>query len=419
MNPQDDRFNPWEMAKAQLAKVAEKLNLDEGLHQVLAQPKRALIVSVPVRMDDGSLRVFEGYRVQHNLSRGPGKGGIRYHPQVTLDEVKALAMWMTWKCAVVGIPYGGAKGGIVCDPKQMSVGELERLTRRYTSEIIPIIGPQRDIPAPDVNTNPQTMAWIMDTFSMTVGYPVLGVVTGKPLSTGGSQGRNEATARGCLFVLMSAVKALDMNLAGLRVAVQGYGNAGSVLARLLHEQGARIVGVSDSQGGVMNPKGLDPVAVLEHKQANGTVADYPEGDRITNAELLAMDCDILAPAALENQITKDNAADVKARIIAEAANGPTTPEADDILADKGVLVLPDILANAGGVTVSYFEWVQGVQAYFWSEREVNLKLRDTMQRAFGAVHELAEQERVTHRMAAQMLAVGRVAEAKMTRGIYP
>ncbi len=419
MCSQDERFNPWHLAQAQLAQVAEKLGLDDGIHRVLAKPKRALIVSVPVKMDDGSLRVFEGYRVQHDLSRGPGKGGIRYHPDVTLDEVKALAMWMTWKTAVVGIPYGGAKGGIVCNPKEMLLGELERLTRRYTSEIIPIIGPQSDIPAPDVNTNPQTMAWIMDTYSMNVGHTVLGVVTGKPISTGGSLGRNEATARGCMFVIMSAAKAMDVSLAGLRVAVQGYGNAGSIAARLLHEQGCKIVGVSDSQGGVMNPHGLDPAAVSQHKQDNGTVATYADGDRITNDELITMDCDVLVPAALENQITEANAADIQAKIVAEAANGPTTLEADAILADKGVLVLPDILTNAGGVTVSYFEWVQGTQAYFWSEREVNLKLRDMMQRAFKQVHATAEEHNVSHRMAAQMLAVSRVAEAKTTRGIYP
>jgi len=415
----DKSFDPWAMACEQLDDVARMLGLDPGTHQVLRRCKRALTVSVPVKMDDGHVEVFEGYRVQHNLSRGPGKGGVRYHPAVTLSEVKALAMWMTWKCAVVGIPYGGAKGGIVCDPRRLSLGELERLTRRYTSEIIPIIGPERDIPAPDVNTNPQVMAWMMDTYSMNEGFPAPAVVTGKPISVGGSHGRLEATARGCLFAILSAVKYMKRNLPGMRVVVQGYGNAGATLARLLHGQGAIIVGVSDSKGGTFNEHGLDPIAVLEHKRKTSTVADYPNGQRIGNAELLELECDILVPAALENQITETNAPRIRASLITEAANGPTTPQADRILAEKGVLVVPDILANAGGVTVSYFEWVQGMQAYFWTEREVNLKLRDVMQRAYRDVQRIADREGVTLRMAAQMLSVSRVAEAHQTRGIYP
>jgi len=415
----DTKFNPWEMACQQLDMVAEKIKLDPGIHRVLRNCKRALEVSMPVKMDNGTVHVFTGYRVQHNVNRGPGKGGIRYHPDVTLDEVKALAMWMTWKCAVVGIPYGGAKGGVVCDPKKLSLAEVERLTRRYASEIFPIIGPEKDIPAPDVNTNPQVMAWIMDTYSMDVGFSVPSVVTGKPISIGGSRGRNEATARGCVFVLMSAVKRLRQNLAGMNVVVQGYGNAGAIVSRLLQDQGCRIVSVSDSQGGIYNPKGLDPLAVLQKKTETGSVIHFKDADKVTNEELLELPCEILVPAALENQITQANAARIRAKIICEAANGPTTPEADAVLDAKGVVVIPDILANAGGVTVSYFEWVQGLQAYFWSEREVNIELRDIMQRAYADVHAIAEREKVSLRMAAQMLAVGRVAEATVTRGIYP
>ncbi|MBM4080264.1 MAG: Glu/Leu/Phe/Val dehydrogenase, partial [Planctomycetes bacterium] len=413
----DTKFNPWEMACQQLDMVAGKIKLDPGIHRVLRNCKRALEVSMPVKMDNGTVHVFTGYRVQHNVNRGPGKGGIRYHPDVTLDEVKALAMWMTWKCAVVGIPYGGAKGGVVCDPKKLSLAEVERLTRRYASEIFPIIGPEKDIPAPDVNTNPQVMAWIMDTYSMDVGFSVPSVVTGKPISIGGSRGRNEATARGCVFVLMSAVKRLRQNLAGMNVVVQGYGNAGAIVSRLLQDQGCRIVSVSDSQGGIYNPKGLDPLAVLQKKTETGSVIHFKDAEKVANEELLELPCEILVPAALENQITQANAGRIRAKIICEAANGPTTPEADAVLDAKGVVVIPDILANAGGVTVSYFEWVQGLQAYFWSEREVNIELRDIMQRAYADVHAIAEREKVSLRMAAQMLAVGRVAEATVTRGI--
>jgi glutamate dehydrogenase (NAD(P)+) len=412
-------WNPWEMALRQLADVAKRTHLDDDLHAVLAHPRRMLSVSIPTKMDDGSVRVFEGFRVQHNLTRGPGKGSIRYHPDVTLDEVKALAMWMTWKCAVVGIPYGGAKGGVICDPKKMSLGELERMTRRYTSEILPIIGPERDIPAPDVNTNAQTMAWLMDTYSMNLGYGVPGVTTGKPLSIGGSLGRNEATARGCLFVIQAASKRYGIPLNNPTAVGQGYGIAGAIAARLLNEAGYTILAVNDSSGGIINPKGLDPVAVLKHKEKTGSVAGFPGSAKITSEELLTSRCDVLVPAALENQITAPVAKKVKARMIAEAANGPTTPDADAILESRGIAVLPDILANAGGVTVSYFEWVQSIQSYFWSEREVNLELRDVMQRAYHDVQKRADQEKCSLRQAALALAVSRVAEATRIRGIYP
>lgn len=412
-------FNPWEMALEQLDHVAKFINLNPNVHKVLRSPKRTLIVSIPVKMDDGSVEVFTGYRVQHNVSRGPAKGGIRYHPDVTLDEVKALAMWMTWKCAVVGIPYGGAKGGIVCNPKELSSGEIERITRRYTSEIIFIIGPERDIPAPDVNTNPQVMAWIMDTYSIDQGYSVPGVVTGKPISIGGSLGRNEATARGCVFTILSAFNYMNQDVHGKRVVVQGYGNAGWIAAKLLHEQGFKIIAVSDSRGGIYNLKGLDPVLVKKHKEETGSVVGYKDSDTITNEELLELDCDVLVPAALENQITEANASKIKAKVIAEAANGPTTPQADKILIDKGVFVIPDILANAGGVTVSYFEWVQGLQSYFWSEREVNLKLRDIMEKAFDSVYRISIEKKIDMRLAAYCLAVQKVGEAHLTRGLYP
>jgi glutamate dehydrogenase (NAD(P)+) len=381
--------------------------------------KRALIVSIPVKMDDGKVEVFTGYRVQHNVSRGPAKGGIRYHPDVTLDEVKALAMLMTWKCAVVGIPYGGAKGGVVCDPKRLSLSELERITRRYTSEIIFIIGPEKDIPAPDVNTNPQVMAWIMDTYSMDQGFSVPGVVTGKPISIGGSLGRNEATARGCMFTILSAFKYLNWAVQNKRVAVQGFGNVGWPVARLLHDQGFKIIAISDIEGGIYNSKGLDPILVKKHSTDNGTVAGYKDADKITNKELLELDCDVLVPAAIESQITESNAAKIKARLIAEAANGPTTPQADSVLSDRKIFIIPDILANAGGVTVSYFEWVQGLQAYFWSEREVNLKLRDIMEKSFDSVYNMAKEKNIDMRLAAYCLAVKRVAEAHITRGLYP
>ena len=414
-----ENLNPYVISQMQFDQAADHLKLDAGLREVLRRPKRQMVVSIPVKMDDGSVRVFEGYRVQHNIARGPAKGGIRYHPNVSLDEVKALAAWMAWKTAVVNIPFGGGKGGVVCDPRKMSQAELERMTRRYVSEILPIIGPDRDIPAPDVYTDPQTMAWVMDTYSMTVGYSCLGVVTGKPVSLGGSEGRNEATARGCLFVAQEACRVKRLHLRGATVAVQGFGNAGGIAARLFHEQGAKIIAVSDSRGGIVNPRGLDPIKAIQHKEKHGSVVALPGTSRIRNEEVLELKCDILIPAALENVITAENAGRIKAKIIAEAANGPVTPMADDILHRKGVFVVPDILANAGGVTVSYFEWVQDLQNFFWEEGEVNKKLEIIMKRAFREVHETSQKYRVNMRVAAYILAVGRVAEATLVRGLFP
>jgi len=414
-----ENLNPYIISQMQFDQAADHLKLEAGLREVLRRPKRQMIVSIPTKMDDGSLKVFEGYRVQHNIARGPAKGGIRYHPNVSLDEVKALAAWMAWKTAVVNIPFGGGKGGVVCDPRKMSQGELERMTRRYVSEILPIIGPDRDIPAPDVYTDPQTMAWVMDTYSMTVGYSCLGVVTGKPVSLGGSEGRNEATARGCLFVAQEACRVKRMHLRGATVAVQGFGNAGGIAARLFHEQGAKIIAVSDSRGGIVNPRGLDPIKAIQHKEKHGSVVALPGTSRLRNEEVLELKCDILIPAALENVITAENASNIKAKIIAEAANGPVTPMADDILHRKGVFVVPDILANAGGVTVSYFEWVQDLQNFFWEEGEVNKKLEVIMKRAFREVHETSQKYRVNMRVAAYILAVGRVAEATLVRGLFP
>jgi len=412
-------FNPWHMTLSQLDEVAKEINLDEDIHQILRHPKRCLTVSIPIQMDNGKIKVFTGFRVQHNVTRGPAKGGIRYHPSVTLDETKALAMLMTWKCAVVNIPYGGAKGGIICDPRKLSLKEVERLTRRYISEIISFIGPEKDIPAPDVNTNPQVMAWIMDTYSMDVGYSVPGVVTGKPISIGGSLGRNAATARGVMFSLMNAAKKLKLDLFEKRIAIQGYGNVGGNLAHLLSDEGYKIIAISDVEGGIYNPKGLDPIKVSLALKESGSVVGFKDADKITNQELLAVDCDVLIPAALENQIDEDNADKIRAKLIVEAANGPITPQADKILEGKGVFIIPDILANAGGVTVSYFEWVQGLQAYFWTEREVNLKLRDIMQKAFDKVYRISEERKITMRKAAYILAVERVAEATRVRGLYP
>jgi len=414
-----ENLNPFDIAKQQFNFAADLIDLDPSFRAVLMNPKRKLIVSVPVKMDDGSIKVFEGYRVQHNVARGPAKGGIRYHPQVTLDEVSALASWMTWKCATVGIPYGGGKGGIRVDPRALSPGEIERMTRRYTVEIAPIIGPQIDIPAPDVYTNEQTMAWIMDTIAMVTGGSQLSVVTGKPVSLGGSRGRAEATARGCQFVIREAARLLDISLAGARVAVQGYGNAGSIAARLLHEDGARIIAISDSRGGAFNRNGLDPVAALRHKAETGSVAGLAGSDTISNQELLEVDCDVLVPAALENQITGENAPSIKARIVAEAANGPVTPAADRILHENGVFGIPDILANAGGVTVSYFEWVQDLYGFFWGDQEVNQSLERIMVKAFHEVHDTAERHKVDMRGGAYCLAINRVAEATRVRGIFP
>ena len=416
--PRED-LNPYRIAQIQFDIAAEYLKLDQGLRQILRTPKRVLEVSIPTKMDNGQVKVFSGYRVQHNVARGPAKGGIRYHPSVTLDEVKALAAWMTWKTATVNIPYGGGKGGVICDPKRMTKPELERMTRRYTSEILPLIGPEKDIPAPDMYTDAQTMAWIMDTYSMTKGYSTLGVVTGKPLSIGGSEGRNEATARGCLVAVEEACRVKKMSVRGSSVAIQGFGNAGSLAAKLFSEKKARVIAISDSRGGVFNSRGIDPLKAMRYKERSGTVVGMPGTSRISNDELLTMKCDILIPAALENVITLNNADQIKAKIVAEAANGPTTPHADEVLARKGIMLLPDILANAGGVTVSYFEWVQDLQSFFWSEAEVNAKLESVMRRAFAEVHESARKHRTHMRTGAYCLAVGRVADATLVRGLFP
>ncbi len=411
--------NPYAAALKMLDAAAEKINLNKNTWERLRYPRRCLIVTLPVLMDNGSLKIFEGYRVQHDFSRGPAKGGIRYHPDVTLDEVKALASWMTWKCAVVGIPYGGAKGGVRCNPKEMSRAEIERMTRRFISEISIIIGPDKDIPAPDVYTDAQVMAWVMDTYSVAQGHSVPGVVTGKPIALGGTLGRREATGRGCVFTTMEAAKMLGMDLTKSTVAVQGFGNVGYSAAQIFHDMGLKIIALSDSKGGIYNPKGLDPKKVLEAKRKGSSVLDFAEGDRITNDQLITLECDVLVPAAMENVITLKNAAKVKARIIAEGANGPTVPEADEILQNNGVFVIPDILANAGGVTVSYFEWVQNIQEFFWSEDDVNRKLGEIMVRSFNEVLKMARDHKVTHRLGAYMLAVGRVAEAIELLGLYP
>lgn len=420
-------FSLWDMACRQLDAVAARMDLDPNMLARLRTCQRSLIVSVPVRMDDGRVEVFEGFRVQHNSERGPTKGGVRYHPGVTLDEIKALAMLMTWKCAVVGLPYGGAKGGVVCDPSTMSRGEIERLTRRYTSEISILIGPSKDIPAPDVNTNPQVMAWMMDTFSMTVGYSVPGVVTGKPLEIGGSLGRLEATGRSVATVLMAMAEREGLHPAQSTVAIQGFGNVGSAAAKYLHAKGMKITGIADATGGLFNPRGIDVAALWEHTRGEGGPrglkgfcgAEYVDDPAAANARLLAMPVDILAPCALEGQLTAENANDVKAKIIVEGANGPTTPEADAILREKGVAVVPDILANAGGVTVSYFEWVQDLQANFWDEADVNRSLDRLMLKSFRDVCDVAAREKCDLRTAAQILAVSRVARAGELRGIYP
>lgn len=416
--PRED-LNPFHIAQYQFDLAAEYLKLDPGLRQILRTPKRVLEVSIPTKMDNGQVKVFTGFRVQHNVARGPAKGGIRYHPGVNLDEVKALASWMTWKTATVNVPYGGGKGGVICDPKRMSKTEIERMTRRFTAEIAPIIGPQDDIPAPDVSTDAQTMAWLMDTYSMMQGRAVPAVVTGKPIALGGSEGRNEATARGVLFTLEEACKLKRFPLRGATVVIQGFGNAGAIAARLLSEKRAKIIAISDSRGGVHNSRGLDPLRAQRYKERAGTVVGMPGGARISNEDLLALKCDILVPAALENVITLQNAEQVKAKIIAEAANGPVTPHADEILARKGVFVVPDILANAGGVTVSYFEWVQNLQGQSWTEAEVNAKLEVVMRRAFHEVYESARKHRTHNRVGAYILAVNRVAEATLLRGLFP
>jgi glutamate dehydrogenase (NAD(P)+) len=418
MAPREE-LNPYRISQIQFDMAAEFLKLDPGLRQILRTPRRVLEVAVPVKLDNGQVKVFSGYRVQHNIARGPSKGGIRFHPNLTLDEVKALAAWMTWKTATVNIPYGGGKGGVICDPKRMSRSELERMTRRFTSEILPLIGPERDIPAPDVYTDSQTMAWMMDTYSMMVGYSALGVVTGKPVSLGGSEGRADAAARGLLFVVEEACKVKKISLRGSSVAIQGYGNVGSGVARLFAEKKARIVAISDSRGGVHNPRGIDPLKAFRYKERSGTVVGMPGASRISNDDLLTLKCDILVPAALENVITLHNADQIKAKIVAEGANGPTTPHADEVLARKNIFVLPDILANAGGVTVSYFEWVQNLQGAVWQESEVIQKLDFIMRRAFADMHASMRKNRAHPRAAAYVLAVGRVADATLARGLFP
>lgn len=410
--------NPYQSMLDRFDKAAAKLGLDAGIYAILKVPDRELTVAVPVLMDDGTYRVFTGYRVQHNLAVGPAKGGIRYAPDVTLDEVRALAAWMTWKCAVVNIPFGGAKGGIICDPRAMSMGELERMTRRYTAAILDIIGPDRDVPAPDVNTNPQVMAWIMDTYSMHVRHTCTAVVTGKPIGLGGSAGRREATGRGVLFTLQEAAKVCKLDLAKARVAVQGFGNVGGIAAELIAQAGIKVVAVSDIDGAIYNKNGLDIPAVLKWSAAHKTVIGFPGAEAIPGDKVVEVDCDVLVPAATENVIRKANAPNVKARIIIEGANGPTTAKADEILQEKGVFIVPDILANAGGVTVSYLEWVQDRMGYFWSEDEVNEKLKKIMVRAFAEVHEMATTHKVGMRIGAYMLGVDRVAKFMKMRGVY-
>ena len=414
----DREINPWEAQNARFEFAARKLNLDEGLWKVLSSPSREVIVHFPVMMDNGHIEMFTGFRVQHSQARGPAKGGIRYAPEVTLDEIRALASWMTWKCAVVNIPFGGAKGGVICDPKKMSQGELERMTRRYTSEIIEFIGPEKDVPAPDMNTNEQTMAWIMDTYSMHMRQTVTSVVTGKPLALGGSRGRLEATGRGVLVACDESLRYLKLPIDGCRVIIQGFGNVGSNAARLMHEHGYKIIGIAEKDGGLFNPNGIDIHQLLEYKYRNNTVLGFRNAEATPSEELILSDCEILIPAAMENVITSRNADKLKARILVEGANGPTTAVADDILADKRVFVVPDILANAGGVTASYFEWVQDRQGYFWKEAIVNEQLETILRDSFDDVVRYAEAHNVNNRIAAYMLAIDRVAHTIKQRGIY-
>ncbi|PYT17851.1 MAG: glutamate dehydrogenase [Acidobacteria bacterium] len=411
--------NAYDVALENFDFAADALGLESDVREMIKYPERVLTVTLPIRLENGLIHRFEGYRVQHNTVRGPAKGGIRYHPNVTLDEVKALATWMTWKCGVVNIPFGGGKGGVTCDPKHMSLIELERLTRRYTSAILPLIGPQQDIPAPDVYTNPQTMAWIMDTYSMTKGYPIPGVVTGKPISLGGSLGRNEATGRGVFYTTQSTCEHLRLDMNGARVAVLGFGNAGSIAAHLLHGSQCRVIAVSDSNGCIYNKGGLDVPKLMRHKERTGKVAGFPDSEAIAPHQLIALECEILIPAALENVIVEENAGSVRAKIIAEAANGPVTPEADRILENKGTFVIPDILCNAGGVTVSYFEWVQDEQHLFWDAQDVYNRLERVMKTAFHEVLGIHVGRGVSMRTAANMLGIGRVAEAIKLRGLYP
>jgi glutamate dehydrogenase (NAD(P)+) len=414
----EQEINPWEAQSARFNFAAQKLNLEEGLWKVLRYPNRELIVHIPVALDNGKLEVFTGFRVQHSIARGPSKGGIRYGPDVTLDEVRALASWMTWKCAVVNIPFGGAKGGVICDPHKMSQGELERMTRRYTAELVEFIGPEKDVPAPDMNTNEQTMAWMMDTYSMHMRQTVTAVVTGKPINIGGSRGRREATGRGIMIVCDEAVKKLGLRPESTRVIVQGFGNVGSNAAKLMAEAGYKVIGILEVDGGLLNKHGIDVDALGEYRQRNGSIHGFPGAEAADPAELLVTDCEILIPAATENQITSRNADRVKCRILAEGANGPTTAAADDILADKRVFVIPDILCNAGGVTTSYFEWVQDRQGYFWKESVVNEQLEHIMKGAFEDVVRFSETHGVNNRIAAYMLAIDRVAYTIRQRGIY-
>jgi glutamate dehydrogenase (NAD(P)+) len=414
----EKELNPWEEQAARFDLAARKLNLEEGLWKVLRYPNRELILHIPVAMDNGSLEVFTGFRVQHSIARGPSKGGIRYGPDVTLDEVRALAAWMTWKCAVVNIPFGGAKGGVICDPRKMSRGELERMTRRYTAELVEFIGPEKDVPAPDVNTNEQIMAWMMDTYSMHMRQTVTSVVTGKPINIGGSRGRREATGRGIMIVCDEAVQKLGLSRESTRVIVQGFGNVGSNAAYLMAESGYKVIGIAEIDGGLYNKNGIDIEALWKYRQRSGTIQGFPDAEKMDDTSLLTTECEILIPAATENQITSHNAAQVKCRILAEGANGPTTAAADDILADKGVFVIPDILCNAGGVTTSYFEWVQDRQGYFWKESVVNEELAELMKTAFHDVVRYATTHSVNNRIAAYMLAIDRVAYTIRQRGIY-
>lgn len=415
----DEILNPFQIALSQFGRAADLLNLDEGMRDLLRTPVLELSVAVPIHMDDGTLKVFRGFRVHHNTSRGPAKGGIRFHPQVDLDEVRALASWMTWKCAVVQIPFGGAKGGVICDPNIMSRSEVENVTRRYTAAIADVIGPDRDIPAPDVNTNAQTMAWIMDTYSMFMGHKVMNIVTGKPVAVGGSLGREAATGRGVMLCTREAARRLGMNLNGARVAVQGFGNVGFHAARLIAELGAKIVAVAEQRGCIYSPQGLDCTKAQAWARNKLDLSEMPGATEITLDEFWALDCDVMVPAALENQITSRNADSIKAKIVAEGANGPTTPMADEILFNKGILVIPDILCNAGGVTVSYFEWVQDIQSHFWTEKRVNEELEAIMVRSFDEVYEKTQANKFDMRTAAYYIAVGRVVEATILRGIWP
>jgi len=414
-----NQMEALEVAQIQLKKATNKMDLDPNILAQLKEPERVLIVSIPVKMDNGAVKVFTGFRAQYNTARGPAKGGVRYHPNVSLDEVKALSAWMTWKCAVAGIPYGGAKGGVICNPKEMSEGELEKLSRRYIYEISSIIGPKKDIPAPDVYTTPKIMGWYIDTYNKLTGEASFSTITGKPLELWGSEGRKEATARGLSYTVEVAAKKLSINPLEATVVIQGYGNAGSISAKLLNEQGYKIIAVSDSKGGAYNPQGIDPSEILDYKTKTSTVKGFPKAKFISNKDLLEIECDVLVPAALEGVITKKNANNIKAKIIAEAANGPTTPEADEILYQRGIFIIPDILANAGGVTVSYFEWIQGLYGYFWDEERVNRRLKKLMVRAFNEVSKIAQKEKIDNRTAAYIYAISKVAEAMKVRGIWP